>query len=115
MKDDNGILLRTVPIHRALNRPNLLLGCDREMIMFAGLVSGTMIIYILEWKSAVAGVFLWFISLWVLRRMAKTDPYLRQVYLRNKGYRSHYPPRPTPERVISDTANKRRMRNPWKR
>lgn len=115
MSDDNKKLLRTAPIHRALNRPNLVMGCDREMIQFAGLVSGTMVFYILEWKSAVAGVCLWFIALFVLRRMAKADPYLRMIYLRNKSYRPYYPPQPSPYRVISEAANKRRMRNPWKR
>ncbi len=113
--DDKKELLRTAPIHRSLNRPNLILGCDREMIMFAGLVSGTMIFYILEMKSAIGGVILWFVALAVLRRMAKADPYLRPVYLRNKSYRSYYPPRPSPFRIISEAAHKRRMRNPWKR
>ena len=34
--------LRSVPIHRALNRPSLyqFWGCDREMVMMAGLMAG---------------------------------------------------------------------------
>lgn len=116
MADKNDrVLLRTVPIHRSLNRPQLILGCDRECTLFAGLVSATMVFYILEWKSAVAGVLLWFVSMYVLRRMAKADPYLRHVYIRNKTYQSHYAPRPTPFRVTKEAAQKRRMRDPWKR
>lgn len=115
MRDDDRVNLRTVPIHRALNRPQLVLGCDREMVYFVALVSATMVFYVLEWKAAVGGILLWFASMYVLRRMAKADPFLRHVYMRNKSYQNYYPPRPTPFRIIRETASKRRMRNPWKR
>lgn len=107
--------LRTVPIHRALNRPNLVMGCDREMVMFIGLISAVLIIGVFEWKAALFGLCLWMFGLFLLRRMAKADPKMRHVYLRNKTYKDHYAPRPTPFRVIRDALNNRRMANPWKR
>lgn len=107
--------LRAVPLHRSLNRPNLVFGCDREMVMFAGLISGTMIFFVMEWGAALTGVLLWLFAVFALRRMAKADPFMRQIYMRNRTYKSYYTPRPSPFRVINDTANKRRMGNPWKR
>ncbi len=50
-----GDQLETVPIHRALTRSNLFLGGDRELVMFSGLLAGTMVFYTFEWKSAMAG------------------------------------------------------------
>lgn len=107
--------LEFTTIHRSLNRPNLFLGGDREMVMFSGLIAATLIFCVLEFKAVAAGVLLWMFALFVLRRMAKADPLLRKVYMRNLTYRNHYPPRPSPYRVIREVANKRRMGNPWKR
>lgn len=74
------------PFHRSLIRPNLILGCDREMIMISGI-------------AAFASVLLWTLSLLLFRRMAKADPLLRFVYIRHRAYQAYYPPRSTPFRV----------------
>ena len=74
------------PFHRSLIRPNLILGCDREMIMISGI-------------ATFASVLLWTLSLLLFRRMAKADPLLRFVYIRHRAYQAYYPPRSTPFRV----------------
>jgi type IV secretion system protein TrbE len=86
----------SIPIHRAANRPVQLLGCDRELI---GMVIGSSIALIWigqTWSSVGYGVFLFLFSLAVLRLAAKADPYMRQVYLRNRHYKRTYLARSTP-------------------
>jgi type IV secretion system protein TrbE len=86
----------SIPIHRAANRPVLLLGCDRELI---GLVIGSSfaLIWIGQtWSSVGYGVFLSLFSLAVLRLAAKADPHMRQVYMRSRRYKRTYLARSTP-------------------
>src|SRR5258707_61655 len=86
----------SIPIHRAANRPVLLLGCDRELI---GLVIGSSIALIWigqTWSSVGYGVFLFLFSLGVLRLAAKADPYMRRVYMRSRRYKRTYLARSTP-------------------
>jgi type IV secretory pathway TrbD component len=90
--------LRTIPIRRAGNRPNLFMGGDRELVMFAGLLAFALVFSAQELRATVFGLMLWFISLYLLRKMAKADPQLRFVYLRHRRYKFYYPPRSTPFR-----------------
>ena len=110
MADD---ALDSVPIHRALTRSNLFLGGDREMVMFSGLIAGTMVFYAFELKSAVVGILFWSFSIWVLRMMAKHDPRLRDVFMRHRIYKPYYPPHSTPWRNNTDSQAKQ-YKDPWK-
>lgn len=109
----NDVPLESVPIHRALTRSNLFLGGDRELVMFSGLIAGTMVFYAFDFKSAVVGTLFWFFSLFVLRLMAKHDPKLRQTYMRHRLYKAYYPPHSTPWRNNADSQG-RQYRDPWK-
>ena len=110
MNDD---ALERVAIHRALTRSNLFLGGDREMVMFAGLIAGTMVFYSWDVRSAVAGTVLWFVSVYLLRLMAKHDPKLRGVYMRHRLYKPYYPHLSTPWRDNTDSQGKQ-YRDPWR-
>jgi len=90
--------LRKVPIHRVGNRHNLFMGGDRELVMFSGLLSFALIFTTQEWGAVAFGLVLWFVSLFLFRLMAKSDPQLRSVYLRHRRYKAYYPPRSTPFR-----------------
>jgi len=90
---------RTVPIRRAGNRENLVLGGDRELVMFAGLLAGALIFSAQELKAGVFGIALWVGALQVFRLMAKADPKMRFVYMRQRRYRKYYAPRSTPFRL----------------
>lgn len=90
--------LRTIPIRRCGNRPSLFMGGDRELVMFSGLLSAILIFAAQDWLAAIFGFALWFLSLKSLRLMAKADPYMRAVYLRQRGYQAYYPARSTPFR-----------------
>lgn len=90
--------LRAIPIRRVANRENLFMGGDRELVMFAGLLSAALIFSAQEMRATVYGILLWFGSLYVFRLMAKSDPKLRQIYLRHRRYKAYYAPRSTPFR-----------------
>ena len=91
--------LRTIPIRQVGNRDSLCMGGDRELVMFSGLMAFALIFAAMEFRALVFGVVLWFTALYFLRLMAKSDPKMRFVYLRNRLYRTYYPARSTPFRI----------------
>jgi len=91
--------VRTVPIRRAGNRDSLVLGGDRELVMFTGLLAGALIFSAQELKSGIFGIVMWVCSLQIFRLMAKADPKMRFVYMRQRRYRKYYAPRSTPFRL----------------
>ena len=93
---------RTIPIHSAVNRPNLFMGGDRELVMFTALLAAALIFAAQEWFACVFGVVLWTAALYLLRLMAKNDPQLRHVYLRHRRYKAFYPAHSTPFRSFKN-------------
>ena len=91
--------LRAIPIRRAGNRPNLMMGGDRELVMFSGLMAFALIFSAQEWKATAGGLLLWFGTLFACRLMAKHDPRMRDVYMRHRRYKRYYPARSTPFRT----------------
>ena len=88
--------LREIPIYRALNRPELILGCERELILMAGLLAATLIFVAMTFLSAIIGITLWFVSYALFRKMAKADPKMSKLYIKHIRYKAYYPPRSTP-------------------
>jgi type IV secretion system protein TrbD len=99
MSDLDDRLLRS-PIHRALSRPSLLLGADRELVLLTGLASAISAFVVLTWYSVLFGLAVWIVILGVLRMMAKSDPMLRQVYVRHLRHRRSYRPSASPWRGL---------------
>jgi type IV secretion system protein TrbD len=81
---------REILIHQSCNRHNLLLGCDRELVLLSALLSAMLIFALVTWWGIVAGIVLWLGAVAVLSRMGKADPMLRQVYIRHVKYRPYY-------------------------
>ena len=90
--------LRRHRIHRALSRPNLLMGADRELVLITGLAAVILIFVVLTVYSAIFGVAVWIVIVGALRMTAKSDPMMRQVYLRHISYRPMYRPTTSPWR-----------------
>lgn len=82
--------LRRTAIHRALHRPNLLMGGDRELVGSLLVVCGALTISAQNLPSTIVAAVLYGIGIAALRWMAKSDPYLRAVYLRHLGYAQFY-------------------------
>ena len=90
--------LATARIHRALSRPNHLMGADRELVLLTGLATVILMFVVLTWYSVLLGLTIWIAVVGILRLMAKADPMMRQVYLRHIGYRPSYRPTTSPWR-----------------
>jgi type IV secretion system protein TrbD len=91
--------LRTIPIRRCTHRENLILGCDRELVMISGFLIFAMVYTAFNVISLLLGVVVWLLLLHFLRLAARHDPKLRSVYLRHRCYQSYYAARSTPHRV----------------
>ena len=90
--------LRQSPIHRSGIRAHLLLGADRELVLFSGLLVAALTVTSFQAVSIVTGIVIWTVSLFLLRQMAKADPRMRDVYQRHLLYRRYYPARSRPYR-----------------
>jgi len=64
---------REIPFHQSANRPHLLLGGDRELVLVFGVMAAMLIFAVMTWWSIVAGLVLW------------------HVYVRHIRYRAFYP------------------------
>lgn len=84
---------REVQIFQSANRPNLLMGGDREMVLLAGLLSAALIFSVATVWAIAVGVGSWAFAVAALSRMAKVDPLLRHVYVRHVRYGRYYPAR----------------------
>jgi type IV secretory pathway TrbD component len=82
---------REVIFHQSANRPHLLLGGDREMVLFAILFAALIGFSLLTWWGLLIAAIFWTTAVAVLSRMGKSDPLLRHVYLRHIRYQSFYP------------------------
>jgi type IV secretory pathway TrbD component len=85
-------------IHRALSRPNLLMGADRELVLITGLSAIILIFVVLTVYSTLFGIAVWIVLVAALRMMAKADPMMRRVYIRHISYKSTYRATSTPWR-----------------
>lgn len=103
---DEDVSLELHPVHRALSRANLLFGADRELVLIAGLVAVILIFVVITPLSAALGFVVWTLIVAVLRRLAKSDPMMRRVYLRHISYRPSY-------RATSSPWGRRRGALPW--
>src|SRR4051794_41559756 len=50
---------REILIHQSANRPHLLLGGDRELVLFAALMSAMLMFALVTWWGIAAGIALW--------------------------------------------------------
>ena len=84
------------PLHRAMVRPNLMAGCERELLLSTGLMAALLIVVAFNWAAAIVGVLVWTLGVAGLRAMAKADPMMSKVYVRHVRYRGYYPARSCP-------------------
>jgi len=94
MSDRNSLL--SVPFHSALNKPNLVLGGERDLMLFTGLISSAMIFVALSLQSAIIGIVVWFVFSSLIRKMAKADPLMSKIYIKQLNYQHYYMAHSTP-------------------
>ena len=90
---------RTIPIHRALTRPVLLAGADRELVLANGVVVVALLLGIgFSWYTFSVSASLLVIGHWGLVLLTKRDPDIRRVYVRHVRLATYYPAAPPPLR-----------------
>jgi type IV secretory pathway TrbD component len=82
---------REIPIHQSTNRPNQILGADRELVLVTILTAVSLAFSLGTWWGVALAVVFWIVTVAVLQRMGKADPLLRQVYIRHIRYQPFYP------------------------
>jgi type IV secretion system protein VirB3 len=90
--------LRLTPISRALHRPNLILGGEREPVLVTAILCAGVAVSALNLVAIATGAAVWLIAALFLRMMAKADPQMSKVYLRQLRYPAYLPARSHPAR-----------------
>lgn len=88
--------LQRIDIYSALNKPNLIFGADRELILTTGVISFALIFTGLTLVTTILGFFLLFFCGFFLRMMSKSDPIMRHTFMRQLKYKTFYFARSTP-------------------
>ena len=91
--------LRVLQIHQAFHQPILLGGAERSPALTLGTVALALACNGATLVAVVIAAVLWFVGFPLLRRVAKADAKMFEVYRRAVRYRGYYAPRSTPWRV----------------
>lgn len=83
--------LQSATIHKALHKPNLVLGAEREPILFSALIPIALSLSAFHLLMVACGVVFWIISSFFLRIMAKKDPVLTRTWIRFIHFHHFYP------------------------
>jgi type IV secretion system protein VirB3 len=85
---------RTIPIHRSLVRPQLVMGCERVLFlmlcMVVTLLAGPGGLMSKNLANVIIACALFFLGRAALSHMAKTDPLMSEVFKRSVRYGSEY-------------------------
>jgi type IV secretion system protein VirB3 len=89
--------LKRVVIHRSPVRLIMLMGAERNLVIFSVMFC-TYMTYLIcmrysVWLGVGVGGSFWLVSLFLLRRLAKIDPQMWQVFNRHIKYKAFYPAR----------------------
>ena len=87
----SGDLPREITIHQSANRPNQILGADRELVLVTVLTAVSLAFSLGSWWGLAIALGFWISAVAVLQRMGKADPLMRQIYLRHIRYQTFYP------------------------
>ncbi len=90
--------LRRTPFFRVLHRPRLFLGGEREPTLMMAIVAAGLAVSGQNLVALLVAAALWFGCIGIFRQVAKADPQMSRVYLRQIKYRGYYPPRSRPYR-----------------
>ena len=90
--------LRRTPFFRVLHRPRLFLGGEREPTLMMAIVAAGLAVSGQNLVTLAVAAVLWFGFIGIFRQVAKADPQMSRVYMRQLKYRGYYPPRSRPYR-----------------
>ncbi len=88
--------LQRADIYSALNKPNLIFGADRELILMTGVISFALFFTGLTMVTTLTAIAILFINSFFLKMMARTDPLMRNIFIKQTKYDKFYYARSTP-------------------
>jgi type IV secretory pathway TrbD component len=91
--------LRHTSFYRVLYRPPLVLGGEREPVLVTLVITFGLAISGLNLVSLIVAAAIGFGGITGWRLIAKVDPHMSSIYLRQLRYRAHYAPRSRPART----------------
>lgn len=86
----------SVPIHSSLNRPLLVMGGERQLVLMLGVVAGVFIVSLAQLWAAIVGIVIWVGGQYFLSRAAAYDTQLSKVGPRHLKYKRQYLSSATP-------------------
>lgn len=86
----------SVPIHSSLNRPMLMMGGERQLVLMLGVTAGVFIFSLAQLWAAIVGVVIWVGGQYFLSRAADYDTQLSKVGPRHLKYKRQYLSSSTP-------------------
>ncbi|WP_031480012.1 conjugal transfer protein TrbD [Maridesulfovibrio frigidus] len=90
--------LRTVPVRRSLHRHSLMMGAERDLVMYAALIGFVLAVGGKTILSASVAIIFWIVSVFLLQIMGKADPQMSKIWFRQNAQQNEYPARSTPWR-----------------
>lgn len=96
----------SVPIHASLNRPLLVMGGERQLVLMLGVIAGVFIVSLAQLWAAVVGIVIWVGGQYFLARAAAYDTQLSKVGPRHLKYKRQYLSGATPFAVNREVGQK---------
>ncbi len=84
------MLVKTNPVFQSLQRPRLVIGVERILLIFSATIAGSLVFGGLNRYSFVSALFWWFGSMHFWKKLAKIDPYYVRIYLRHIKQQQFY-------------------------
>lgn len=82
--------MRRSEVYSGLNKPRLLMGCDRGLLIFSLLIAVVCVVLFRTWVTFFFGIGFGLFALFALKEAAKADPIMKQFYMRQLKYKKYY-------------------------
>ena len=92
----------SIPLHRSLIRPMLMLGGEREFVLMLAVLCGIFIFSLAKLWAAGVGVAIWLVGMFFMTRAGRYDPQLSKTGIRSLRYRRFYPADSTPHARVKE-------------
>lgn len=83
--------MRQIPIHQSLLRPNLLAGCERELILLLSILCACLVFGVGGKIGIGIGAGTWVAGKFALTALAKKDAQFRAIFTRAIHGQGYYP------------------------
>lgn len=83
-------------VYGSLNRPSMMLGGERKLVMVSALLCVMLIFLAMQLLTITIGIGLWIFCITALRMMGKADPLMSVIYMRQMHHQKLYSAHSTP-------------------